>query len=141
VRYVLVPVPTEHVLDVMRWVVFREPGDGDDARKQDEERLAELLADADDGTRAMLGIVATATVKGEPLRLRDLADELGRPSDDVRANLRKLNEETLEGGRPLFQLRDEASVNIHGRTGTLSYVAMRPDLARIARSAKGSGGA
>lgn len=135
--YVLVPVPTEYVLDVMRWVLFRtvDDDDGDDRSNQDGERVAQLVSEVDDATRSLLRIVATATVKDEPLRLRDLADELGREAEDVRATLRSLNKQVLEGGRALMELRNETAVGVHGQTGTFAYVSMRPDLAGIVRSA------
>lgn len=128
--YVLVPVPTEFVLDVMRWVIFRAPSDDE----HDAVRLTHMLAEADEATRSLLLAVATATAKDENLRLRDLADRLGRDAEEVRAAVKTLNQEVLDEGRPIVELRNETSVGVHGQTGTSVFVSMRSDLVRIVRA-------
>ncbi|MEO7573741.1 MAG: hypothetical protein ABIX10_15030 [Acidimicrobiales bacterium] len=126
------PVPTEHVLDVMRWVLFR--GEAVDAEVfGDPMRVVGLLKEADDDVRTLVGLVANATLRNEPLRLLDLADELGRTHPDVAATIEALNEHALEGERPLLELRNETSVGVHGQTGTIAHVSMRSDLALVAR--------
>jgi len=134
-RYVMVPVPSEYVLAVMRWVLFRAADEDASALKQDEDRVLGLIRDADEFTRSLLAVVAAATVKDRPLRLRDLADELGRDGQAVRLAIRTLNQTVLAGGRNLLELRSEPAVGIHGQTGTIVYVSMRPGVAPIVRAA------
>src|SRR6266540_2109515 len=63
-RYVMVPVPSEYVLDVMRWVLFRAADEDASALKQDEDRVLELIRDADEFTRSLLAVVAAARTGG-----------------------------------------------------------------------------
>src|SRR6266545_7270739 len=134
-RYVMVPVPSEYVLDVMRWVLFRAADEDASALKQDEDRVLGLIRDADEFTRSLLAVVAAATVKDRPLRLRDLADELGRDGQAVIRAIRTLNQTVLEEGRDLLEVRSEKAVGVHGKTGTTLYVSMRPAVAPIVRAA------
>lgn len=133
-RYVLVPVPADYVLEVMRWVLFRAPDEDNDARREDEEHLRRLVAEADEPTRRLLLLAAKGTLRNEPLRLRDLADELEDDSAAVRATINRLNDD-MPGGHPLIKLRAEVTVGVHGQQGTIAYVEVRPDLAPIIRAA------
>jgi hypothetical protein len=137
--YILVPVPTEYVLDVMRWVLFRAP-DADELVARDIEQVERFLTDTDDATRSLLRLVASATIKGEPLQLRDLADELGEEPQAVRDAIERLNDEVLEDDdRSLIELRNDVAVGVYGRTGTMAFVSMRLALARTVRSSDGAG--
>lgn len=133
-RYVMVPVPTEHVLDVMRWVLFRAPEDGDVATR-DSARVTKLVSEADELTRSILLLVAAAAVRDEPLRLSDIADELDHDPQVVRTAVRDVNQHALGAGRNLLTVRSETAVGVHGNTGKIAYIAMRPDLARMVRAA------
>jgi hypothetical protein len=136
VGFVLVPVPAEHVLDVMRWVLFRaDEEDTDPQLRGDTARLMELIARADPTVCALLGRVADATIRKEPLLLRDLADELGRTTGEVTEAIEALNIEALSDERPFVELRKETAIGITGTPARILYVAMRRDLARIARRA------
>jgi hypothetical protein len=138
-RFELVPVPTEHVLEVMRWVLFRAL-ESEEARKQDERSVTTLMADADARTRALLQIVAKAALKDEPRRFRDVADEMGEDRADVRALIDALNEEVLDDERELFETWVETVVGLEGREGSVVRISMRKDLAQVVRTAGRSGG-
>lgn len=133
-RYVMVPVPSEFVLDVMRMVIFRAPDDDEVSDMRDESRLVTLLREADDGTRALLALVARATNDNEQLRFSDAADELEVDGDALRAQLAKLNAEALGGGRQLIGITDEIAVRVHGNVGRNRYLVMRPEHARMVRA-------
>jgi hypothetical protein len=135
--YILVPVPTEYVLDVMRWVLFRAP-DADELVARDIEQVQRFLAETDDATRSLLRRVASATIKGESIRLRDLADELEQESQTVRETIDQLNSEVLDDDRELLELRNDVNVGALGRTGTMTFVSMRPALAPVVRSSTSS---
>lgn len=132
-RYVLVPVPTEYVLEVMRWVLFR--AEDEETRKEDEAKVVEFLAQADLRTRRFLHRVATGTIKGEVLRFRDVADELGEDRAAVLALVDDLNERVLDGHRELLETWAETTIGLEGRQGSMVYIAMRKDLARVVRAA------
>jgi hypothetical protein len=132
--YILVPVPTEYVLDIMRWVLFRAADGDHELVGRDVEQLQQFIGGTDDATRALLQAVAEATARGEVLQLQELADGLEREPTAVREAIDKLNAEVLDDGRDLFELRTEAAVGVHGRTGRLVIVSMRPLLVRAVRS-------
>ncbi len=135
-RYVMVPVPREYVLDIMRWVLFRAPEDDDTMAGQmrDQGRIRRIVDDADEFRRALLIAIATATVEDRPLRINDAADEVGRRTPEVVAALRELNGEALGGGRDLVRVSNETAVGVHGVKGKVTFVSMRPDHARFIRA-------
>ena len=90
-RYVMVPVPAEHVLDVMRWVLFRTPEDDGASELRDRVRLMSFLGEASETTRALLARVARAAVTDEPVRLSDVADDLDLEVDVLNAAIKDLN--------------------------------------------------
>lgn len=135
IRYVMVPVPSEFVLDVMRMVIFRAPDDEEVGDMRDEARLVALLREADDATRRLLLLVAGATHDDTPLRFSDAADELEVDGEALRALLAAVNAETLGAGRQLIGVTDEIAVRVHGNVGRNRYLVMRPEHARMLRAA------
>ena len=130
-RYVMVPVPSELVLDLMRWLQFRtEP----EQPEEDEANLRRLLADTDERTRALLVLIAKGTIEGAPVRLSDAADVLEQEPAAVRAALLAADLQALGPGRTLVKVLNESEVNEFGRTGRVSYLAMRPHHARLVRA-------
>jgi hypothetical protein len=130
-RYVLVPVPSEHVLEVMRWVLFRSNENVSPIR--DAAALAKVVEEADAPTRAMLDLVATATLDDKPLRLTEAADELDLSQEAATGVLAALNRYALTGDRALIKTSHEIAVGVHGNRGEVSYLAMRPAHARLLR--------
>ena len=72
--YVMVPVPEEHVVEVMQHVTkliqkaSREPWDMD--------AIEDLFFEADEGVRSLLSVVASATLKGEDITASEVARAL-----------------------------------------------------------------
>lgn len=134
--YVLVPVPTEFVLEVMRWVLFRSTDDPNAPAEPPVEHVERLVAEADDLTRGLLVRVAKLTLGGEAASLRDLADELEIEASELRDLITGLNElQPLEDGRDLIELRADVNIGVHGRKGTSAFVSMRPDIAPLVTAA------
>jgi hypothetical protein len=133
-RYVMVPVPAEHVLDVMRWVLFRAPDEDYETVARDAARVADFMADADDLTRSVLLRVAEATLTDEPLRLSDVATELDSEAQSINSVIRRANLVALGEERALIEIRFESAIGVHGQTGKVSFLGMRPHLARQVRS-------
>lgn len=130
--YVLVPVPTEFVLEVMRWVLFRSTDDPDQQGEPSADRVERLLTEVDDVTRRMLVLVARSTAGGEAAQLRDLADELEIEPSHLRDVITALNEsQPLDDGRDVIEIRADVNVGVHGKRGTSAFVSMRPDVAPV----------
>lgn len=133
-RYVMVPVPSEFVLDVMRMVLFRAPDDEEVSGMRDEARLRKLLEGVDDNIRSLLVLVAKATIEDTPLRFSDAVADLEQDGDTLRTTLRELNGHALGGGRELVALSDQIAVRVNGNVGRNRYLIMRPEHARCIRS-------
>ncbi len=133
VRYVLVPVPREHVLDVMRWVLFRAPGEETDSTGRDVVRVRSVVEEASAAERIMLLEVARATAKQDTVRLDDVALELGQTAQDLAAMIRAMNHRALGGGRNLIQIKSESAVGVSGQHGRITCLEMREDFATIVR--------
>jgi hypothetical protein len=137
--FVQVPVPREHVLEIMRWVLFRTEED-DSARERDRERFTTYLAEADAEARRLLELVATATLEGQPLRLRDLSDLLDQDRPSTQALLEEIDRDALDEGRHLLERQNEPAVGVEGQKGSRVLIGMREDLARLVRSRAVEGG-
>jgi hypothetical protein len=134
-RYVMVPVPSEYVLDVMRMVLFRAPEDDEGSAMREEARLLRLMDEADDETRDLVLLVAKATIEDTPLRFADAADALELSPDALTDRLRSVNALALGGGRELIAISNEVAVRVHGNVGKNRYLVMRPEHARLLRAA------
>jgi hypothetical protein len=135
VRYTLVPVPSEYVLDVMRWVLFHAPDEDGQTTGRDEARVVQLLDQLDDFTRALVVLIAKSVAKDDLLTLRDAADELGQPPQAVSDSLRVINKQAL-WARDIVLMRSEPAVGVRGQKGKASFVVMRPDIARLVCAAE-----
>ena len=133
--FVMVPVPADHVFDVMRWVLLRLPDEEGDGSGRDEARLLQLMNDVDDTERTLLLLVAKAGINNDQLRLRDVADEIGESPGDLTERIRGLNRRALGSGRVVIRTVTEREVGVSGNTGKVTYLTMRADLARTIRAA------
>lgn len=133
-RYVMVPVPSAFVLDVMRLVIFRAPDDDDVRSARDEARLEALMEESDEIARSLLLLVAKATVDSRQVRLSDTALDLELDGDAMRALLKQVNADALSGDRELVGVSDEIAVRVHGNVGKDWFLVMRLEHARMLRS-------
>ena len=128
VRYVLVPVPSEFVLDVMRWVLFRAPEESE-APGGDEARVLQLLDALDEDQKAVLYLVAKSVAEDDNLRVQDAAQELGQRPPAVSEAVRAINQRALWTSE-IVSVRTETGVGVNGQTAKISYITMRPEIAR-----------
>jgi hypothetical protein len=136
-NFVLVPVPREHVLEVMRWVLYRAEVDAS-ARELDHARFSAYLADARPEIRKLLELVATSTLAGEAPILRDVADMLGHEGPPVEELVDEVNHAALDEGREAIETWHEPVVGVDGRRSRHVFVAMRRDLAELIRRRGGA---
>ena len=130
-QYVMVPVPSDHVLDLLRWLQFQtEPA----RPTEDAAGLQRAVAGTDDVTRALLLLIAEASIAGDSVRLRDAADTVDLDIPSVRAALVRIDEEALGPGRTLVKVLQETTVGEHGRRGRTFCLTMRVRHARLVRS-------
>jgi len=132
VEYTLVPVPSEYVLDVMRFVLFRAPDEEGHSSGRDAGRVESLLAELDDFERSVLVLIANSVGKDDSLVLRDAAAELGVASQDVSECVRAINQKAY-WGKDVIALRPETGVGARGRHHKFSILTMSPEIARWVR--------
>src|SRR4051794_15620001 len=118
----------------MRWVLFRTPDEEGQTTERDAARVVQLLEELDEGKRALLLLVAKAVAKEDTLGVTDAAEELGVEPQAVTEGLRAINRQAL-WAKDVMTLRREPKVGVLGQAGKVSYVTMRPDIARLVRAA------
>ena len=139
-RYVMVPVPSEYVLDVMRWVLFRAPDEAGDGTMRDEARVRAVLTDASELERSLLLLVARGALENEPPTVTDVAVELDQSAQAIGLIVGTLNQKA--GGTDIVKVQDETAIGVQGKTGRIAFLAMRREIARLIRAeAKATGAA
>ncbi len=132
--FVLVPVPAEHVLAIMKWVLFRAETDQEgEGPASDHGRVISLVVLAEPELRLLLGAIAEAAIRNEPIRLRDLADDHNLSSEELNELIIDLNQTVLDPDRALIEVSIETAVGVSGNTGQISLVSMQRDFALLIR--------
>lgn len=132
-EYVMVPVPEEHVVDVMLYVARLV------ARASvvawDDEGVAEMFDEVDEVSRALLSLVARSTTAGQDLSDEEAAKALELNVREVRDITRDINEISQKGKRePLLALREATVVLRNGRSVQRRLLAMAEPVARTLRA-------
>lgn len=131
--YVMVPVPEEHVVDVMLHVARLV------ARASvvpwTDEAVAELFDEVDEASRSVLSLVARTTTAGKDLSDEDAAEALELSVREVRAIVRDINDGAQRGKRePLVALREAQVVLRNGRTVQKRLFTITEAVARTIRA-------
>jgi len=133
--YVMVPVPEEHVVDVMQFVVrlinksSREPWD--------EAAIDDLFQEADEGVRSLLSVVASATLKGEDITVSEAARALELQLRDLGAIQAPIMEAANDLNRvPLIEMVQSERTGPAGRVRQVRNMAMEREVAEMIRAAE-----
>jgi hypothetical protein len=131
--YVMVPVPQEHVVDVMQHVarlVARAS-----VQPWDDEELGRAFDEVDEACRALLSFVARNVVAGKDVSDEDAAKTLELNVREVRAIVRDLREVADRGKHePIVSLRETSVVLRNNRTVQRRIFAMTEAAARALRA-------
>ena len=137
--YVMVPVPEEHVAEVLRHVVrLIEHGGpiGEDGLPWDEESIARLFAESDEPARSLLSLLALPANAGQELRAKDVATELELRSADLAGIMGPLSRRAKGMGR-LSPIRSRRTVvETNGVRRTFRSLSLAVDLAAMVRTAE-----
>jgi hypothetical protein len=128
-EYVMVPVPEEHVVDVMQHVARLV------ARASvipwDDEALVELFEEVDEISRSVLSVVARSATAGKDVTEEDVAQAIELNVRELRTIVRDINEvATRDKREPLLAMRDASVVLRNGRTVQRRMVSMSEGVAR-----------
>jgi hypothetical protein len=133
--YVMVPVPEEHVQDVMQFVLREvaraslEPWDGD--------AVSTLFHDVDEEGRSLLAYAARAVVSGKELSEADAAALLQLRPREMAGLVRDINERAAQANRPSIVFTRVATETLpNGRTVDKRVLSMSDELAPLVRDAE-----
>ena len=133
--YVMVPVPEEHVQDVMQFVL-REVAKAS-LEPWDEESVSKLFHEVDEESRSLLAYVARAVTGAKELSEAQAADLLQLRQREVAGLLRDLNERAAQANRPSpVSTRTVTETLPNGRTSERRVLWMSEELAPLINSAE-----
>ena len=132
--YVMVPVPEEHVQDVMQFVVRLMSQAS--VEPWNEETIAQLFEEIDEPARALLSAVAKGVISGTPLTEGDAAAVIGMTWREVGGMVRELNDAAAAGGHPALLSRRSLSATLpNGRTRDVRGLALDDEVAQLVHAA------
>jgi hypothetical protein len=133
--YVMVPVPEEHVEDVMQFILRAtaraalEPWDG--------ASLNEMFLEVDEVTRSLLAFVARATLDGSDLTDVEAGRKLQLTPREASGILNELNATTRELSRPTLLWTRTVSERLpNGRVTEKRLFQMEFEVAELVRDAE-----
>jgi hypothetical protein len=133
--YVMVPVPEEHVQDVMQFVL-REVAKAS-LEPWDEKSVSELFHNVDEESRSLLAYAARATISGKELSEAEAADLMQLRQREMAGIMRELNERATKANHPvLVSARTVTETLPNGRTAEKRVVWMTEELAPLVRDAE-----
>jgi hypothetical protein len=133
--YVMVPVPEEHVQDVMQFVL-REVAKAS-LEPWDEESVSKLFHDIDEESRSLLAYAARATISGKELSEAGAADLMQLRQREMAGIMRDVNDRAVKANRPaLLSTRPVTETLPNGRTTEKRVLWMSEELAPLVHSAE-----
>ena len=133
--YVMVPVPEEHVQDVMQFVL-REVAKAS-LEPWDEEAVSALFHEVDEEGRSLLAYAARAVVSGKDLSEPDAAALLQLRPREMAGLVRDINERAAQANHPnLVFTRVVTETLPNGRTADKRVMSMSDELAPLVRNAE-----
>jgi hypothetical protein len=137
--YVMVPVPEEHVLEVMGFVMrlATRPSHDEPPRAWDQDAVNEFFARANEPTRGLLSFLAHPKRAGKEFIPPEIARKLELEASEVSGLLGPLNREFRRANRvPLFESRVQVETSQDGRTLKRRRLMMGIENARMVRAAE-----
>lgn len=131
--YVMVPVPEEHVVDVMqhvaRLVARASVGPWDD------EAIALVFEEVDEACRSLLSLAARSTTANKDLTDEDAATSLELNVREIKGIVRELQEVSVREKRePIVALREATVTLRNGRSVQKRLFTMTEPVARSLRA-------
>jgi hypothetical protein len=132
-EFVMVPVPEDHVIDVMQYIarlVTRAS-----VASWDKESVGSHFDEVEEAGRALLSYVARSVVAGRDVTVDDAASELELSNREIREINREINMEgQRKGFEPMVVLREASVVLPNKRTVQRQVFVMSDAVARMIRA-------
>jgi hypothetical protein len=133
--YVMVPVPEEHVQDVMQFIL-REVAKAS-LEPWDEASISKLFHEVDESSRSLLAYAARAALGGSDLTEPQAADMMQLRQREVVGLVRELNEHAAKANRPvLVSTRTVTESLPNGRTRERRVLSVSDEVAPLVRDAE-----
>jgi hypothetical protein len=133
--WVMVPVPEEHVQDVMEYVI--RTATRAQLEDWDLESAQDVFVKIDEACRSLLSIAARASAAGKQLRDQEAADFIQLNVREMVGIIREVNEAANAANRP--PLLNTTTINEelpNGRLREQRVIVMAPTVARLFRTAE-----
>jgi hypothetical protein len=131
----MVPVPEEHVQDVMQFVL-REVAKAS-LEPWDEESISTLFHEVEEEGRSLLAYVARAIASGKEITEADAAALLQLRPREMAGLVRDVNERAARASRPNLLLARVVTETLpNGRTTDKRVLTMSDELAPLVRDAE-----
>jgi hypothetical protein len=133
--YVMVPVPEEHVQDVMQFVL-REMSKAS-LLPWDEESVSAMFHEVDEASRSLLAYAARASLSGTDLSETGAAEMMQLRPREVAGIIRDLNDRAAKANRShILAARTVSETLPNGRNVEKRVLWIAEDLAFLVRSAE-----
>jgi hypothetical protein len=133
--YVMVPVPEEHVQDVMQFIL-REIAKAS-LESWDSESVSELFHKVDEASRSLLAYTARASISGTDITEAQAADMMQLRQREVAGIVRDLNERAAKASHPaLVGTRTVTETLPNGRTTEKRVLWMNDEVASLIHDAE-----
>jgi hypothetical protein len=133
--YVMVPVPEDHVQDVMQFIL-REVAKAS-LEPWGDESVSELFHDVDEASRSLLAYVARASMGGTEITEGQAADMMQLRQREVIGIIRELNERSSKASRPTLLVTRVVNETLpNGRTAERRVISMADDVASLVHNAE-----
>ncbi|MEQ8841470.1 MAG: hypothetical protein RIB98_10835 [Acidimicrobiales bacterium] len=128
--YVMVPVPEEHVEEVMQFMLRTMARASQE--DWDQENVTRVFGEVDELSKTLLAHIARATVAGKEIFENDAAAAVQLSSRETSAIVRELNELAREENRPsMIYRRPATEVLPNGRTVDKTAIVVDEEVAPL----------
>jgi hypothetical protein len=133
--YVMVPVPEEHVQDVMQFIL-REVAKAS-LEPWDRASISQLFHEVDEASRSLLAYTARGSLSGTDITEAQAADMMQLRQREVVGIVRELNERATTAKRPgLITTRTVTETLPNGRTKEKRVLSISEESAALVRDAE-----
>jgi hypothetical protein len=133
--YVMVPVPEEHVQEAME-AVLRITRQGR-LTPWDQTSIDAFFRAADEPSKALLSLIARATLAGRQLSQAGVADALELSQRDIVGMMREINDGARDEGRPAVLAHQEITETLpNGRTRMVAVITTTVEYAQFIQDAE-----
>ena len=133
--YIMVPVPEEHVAEIMEHVVRLAARAN--LQEWDDEAVTETFLAVDEASRSVLSAVARRTIAGSPVSDETVATQLELGRREILGVVREINLRAARSKRPqLMIVRELSEPTPDGRTSERRVLSMSIEIAEMIRRAE-----